>query len=269
MPDPVGPSTRAVHAGRPVPAQGAAFLPPVTVAAPYHLTGPADASPYGYGRYANPTWTALEAALGELEGGPALVFASGMAAIAALLAATVQPREKLVIPSDGYPGIRALDLPGVRIEPVPTRTEELVAACEGARMVVVETPSNPLLEVCDIAAVAEAAHAAGALLAVDNTLATPLGQQPLALGADFSVTAGTKALSGHSDVLFGVVAAREPQLLEAVVTERSRTGAIAGPFEAWLAHRSLATLALRLERSSVNAVAVFEAVRGRADVTGA
>jgi cystathionine gamma-lyase len=267
MPQEPGPSTRAVHAGRPAPVQGAPLNPPVVLAAPYHLSG--DASPLGYGRYANPTWSALEAALGELEGGGALVFASGMAAISAVLATTVRPGGKVVIPADGYGGIRALELPGVEVVAVPTSTSAITGAVAGASLVFVETPSNPLLEVCDIAVVAEAAHAAGALLAVDNTLATPLGQQPLALGADVSVSAGTKALAGHSDLLLGVVATRDPQLLGAVLGERSRTGATAGPFEAWLAHRSLATLALRVERSSVNAAAVFEAVRGRDDVTGA
>src|SRR3954452_21087453 len=137
MPDRPGPSTRAVHAGRPAPEQGAPFLPPLTLAAPYHLIGPADASEYGYGRYSNPTWTALEAALGELDGGPALAFASGMAAIAALLGAIVQPRETLVIPADGYPGIPSLDRRGVRIRAVATDTATIAEACEGARLVVV------------------------------------------------------------------------------------------------------------------------------------
>ena len=264
-----GPSTRAVHAGRPEPRQGFPLGPPVVLAAPYHLSGEADASPYGYGRYANPTWTALETALGELEGGGALVFASGMAAISAVVAACVRPGQAVVIPSDGYAGIRGLRFDGVEVRAVPTSTSSIVEACAGAALVFVETPSNPLLEVCDLAAVAEAAHAAGARLAVDNTLATPLGQQPLALGADLSVSAGTKALAGHSDVLLGVVAARDPDLLAEVLAERSRTGAVLGPFEAWAAHRSLATLGLRLERQSVNAVAVFEAVRAREDVAGA
>jgi cystathionine gamma-lyase len=261
-PDAFGFSTRAVHAGLPPAQDGAPLLPPIVVAAPYHLAGEADASPYNYGRYANPTWTALERALSVLEGGPALVFASGMAAVTAVVT-RLRPGEVLVRPSDGYGGTRALDLPGVEVREVATGTAAIVAACEGAALVWVETPSNPLLQVCDIAAVAEAAHAAGALLAVDNTLATPLGQQPLALGADFSVTAGTKSLSGHSDVLLGVVAARDPALAAEVGERRSRTGSIAGPFEAWLAHRSLATLELRLARQSANAVAVARLAEAR------
>ncbi len=242
---------------------------PITVAAPYHAPGPMEAAPHFYGRFSNPTWTALELALGELEGGQALVFASGMAAVAATLRAALAPGGRLVMPTDGYPGIRAIaEADGLDVRAVPTDTEAIVAACPGAALVWVETPSNPALDVCDIAAVVAAAHAAGALLAVDNSLATPLGQQPLALGADLSVTAGTKALAGHSDVLLGVVAARDPALLDRVLAVRTRTGAVLGPFEAWIARRSLATLDLRLERSSTTALALAQALRGREDVTG-
>ena len=270
MPQPGrGASTRAVHAGRRAPEQGAPLSPPIVLAAPYHLSGAADASPYGYGRYGNPTWTALEDALGELEGGGALAFASGMAALAAVVAVCVRPGDAVVIPSDGYGGLRGFRFDGVEVRAVPTSTAAICDACAGAALVLVESPSNPLLRVCDLAVVAEAALEAGARLAVDNTLATALGQRPLALGADISVSAGTKALSGHSDLLLGIVAARDEALLAELFAERSRTGAVPGPFEAWLAHRSLPTLALRLERQSVNAVAIFEAVRGRSDIAGA
>jgi cystathionine gamma-lyase len=131
----------------------------------------------------------------------------------------------------------------------------------------VETPSNPGLDVCDVAAVAAAARAAGALLAVDNTLATPLGQRPLDLGADVSMAAATKALSGHSDLLLGYLAVRDEGLLDELREWRGQTGAIAGPFEAWLAHRSLATADVRLERQSHNAQAIAERLRERDDVT--
>jgi cystathionine gamma-lyase len=132
----------------------------------------------------------------------------------------------------------------------------------------VETPSNPRLDVCDVAAVAAAAHAAGALMAVDNTLATPLGARPLEQGADFAMLSGTKSLVGHSDVLLGAVSVRDSSLAVELRSWRSHTGAILGPFEAWLAHRSLATLGLRLERSQANARALAEALAGRDDVTG-
>ena len=202
----------------------------------------------------NPTWEALEAALGALEGGETLVFASGMAAIDAVLRAVGGP---VLAPGDGYYNLRAL-VPDARF--VPSSTAAYLDAVEGARLVWVETPSNPRLDVVDIAAVAEAAHAAGALLAVDNTVATPLGQQPLALGADLSVTAGTKGLAGHSDVLYGAVSARTQDGLAAVRTVRDQAGAILGPFEAWVAHRSLATLELRLARASQTAAALAEAL---------
>jgi cystathionine gamma-lyase len=232
--------------------------------APFHLRGDADDA--GYGRYANPTWTALEAALGELEGGHALVFASGMAAVSAIL--LDDPGDCVVIPSDGYPAVRAicherLAPHGVEVREVPTDTDAIVAACDGASLVWVETPSNPRLDVCDLRAAAAAAHAAGARLVVDNTLATALGQPVLDLGADVAVTAGTKALAGHSDILFGVVASRSRLAIAQARAFRTQTGAILGPLEAWLALRSLPTLALRLARASANALAIAQRLQQR------
>lgn len=266
-----GPSTRAVHAGLPLPEPGTPILPPPALAAPYHLPGPADASPYGYARYANPSWTALETAIGELEGGEAVIFGSGMAAVSAVLLPRLRSGSVLVACSDGYPGIRWMATDhlaprGVDVRFVRTDTEEIVAACAGATMVWIETPANPGLEICDVAAVAEAAHAAGAVLVADNSLATPLGMRPLELGADVSVAAGTKALAGHADLLLGYVAARDRAQAEALRVWRGQTGSIAGPFEAWLAHRSLATLALRLDRMSENALAVARLLSERDDV---
>jgi cystathionine gamma-lyase len=240
------------------------------LAAPYHLVGEVDASPYGYGREDNPTWEALEAAIGSLDGGETVTFASGMAAVAAVVM-RLRPGDVLVACIDGYPGIRQLAAErlqpaGVRVRFVPTDTAAVVAAAEGAAMIWVETPSNPRLDVCDVRAVAAAARAAGALLAVDNTVATPLGMQPLDLGADIAMTSGTKLLSGHSDLLLGAVSVRDPELLEDLREWRATTGAIPGPFEAWLAHRSMATLALRMERTSANALALARMLRERDDV---
>jgi cystathionine gamma-lyase len=262
-----------VHAGLPPPAQGEPLLPGPVLAAPYHLRGPVDAAPYGYGRDENPTWSHLERALGELDGGESVVFSSGMAAVSAVVLPRLRPGDVLVAPREAYPGIRkiaASDLEPLEVEVryVPTDTAAIAAAADGATLVWVETPSNPSLDECELAVVAEAARAAGALLAVDNTLATPLGRRPLDHGADFAVVSGTKALSGHSDVLFGVVSVRDGELAEALRAWRSRTGAILGPFEAWLAHRSLTTLGLRLERSQANARALAEALSGRDDVSG-
>jgi cystathionine gamma-lyase len=269
--NPLGPSTRAVHAGLPPAEQGEPLLPGPVFAAPFHLRGAADSAEYGYGRDENPTWTHLERAIGELDGGEAVVFSSGMAAVAAVVL-RLQPGEILVACGDGYPGIRKLaecDLEpaGVEVRLVATDTEAVVAAADGATLVWVETPSNPKLDVVDLDAVAAAARAADAQLAVDNTVATPLGLRPLDHGADFAMVSGTKALSGHGDVLLGAVSVRDAALAEELRAWRSRSGSVLGPFEAWLAHRSLATLGLRLERSQANARALAEALAGREGVT--
>jgi len=231
-----------------------------------------DSARYGYGRDENPTWTHLERAIGELDGGETVVFSSGMAALTAVILPRVRPGQALVAPRHGYPGIRKLaeehlGPSGIEVRLVPTDTDAIVAAADGAALVWVETPSNPRLDVCDLDAVAAAARAAGALFAVDNTVATPLGQQPLAHGADFAMLSGTKSLTGHSDVLLGAVTVRDSALAAELRAWRSHTGAILGPFEAWLAHRSIATLGLRLGRSQANARAVAEALAGRDDVT--
>ena len=266
-----GPSTRAIHAGVPAGAQGEPLLPGPVLAAPYHLRGPKDAADYGYGRDGNPSWTHLERALGALDGGETTVFASGMAALTAVLFTTLRSGDVLVACGDGYPGVRGLAEErlaplGVETRLVPTDTAAIAEAAAGAALVWIETPSNPRLDLVDIAAAADAAHAAGALLAVDNTVCTPLGQQPLAHGADLAMLSGTKSLCGHSDVLLGAVSSTDPARVEALRRWRSQSGAIAGGFEAWLAHRSLATLGLRLARSSSNAAAVAALLRERDDV---
>ncbi|SDY55680.1 cystathionine gamma-lyase [Micromonospora pattaloongensis] len=268
-----GDGTRCVHAGLPEPAPGQPFLPGPVFAAPYHLdpaAGPT-AAPNGYGRPDNPTRRHLEAAIGELEGGGCLAFASGQAAITALLLAVPRPGDTVLLPADGYFPVRAfatsmLETIGVRV--VFTPTAGPYPPLDGVRLVLLETPANPGLDVCDIAELAERAHAAGALLAVDNTTATPLGQRPLELGADLVVASGTKALTGHSDLLLGYLATRSTELLDTARAWRDTTGSVPGAFDAWLAHRSLATLDLRLARQSANAAAVAAALRARPDVTG-
>lgn len=265
------PGTRAVHAGLPEPVRGEPFLPGPVFAGPFHLPGDPEDAEYGYGRYGNPTWTNYEAALAELEGGQAVAFASGMAAVTAVLYA-LGGDGPIVVSQDGYfmtrrAAARLGEAAGVEVRLAPTDTAGAVEATAGARLVIVETPSNPGLDVCDVAAVAEAARTAGALLAVDNTLATPLRQRPLELGADLSLGAGTKALAGHADLMIGHVAAREPDHAEALRAWRRQAGAIPGPFEAWLAHRSLATLDVRLERQEATALALAELLAERDDVT--
>ncbi|HWS38751.1 MAG TPA: cystathionine gamma-lyase [Actinoplanes sp.] len=263
--------TRSVHAGLPTPVVGEPFLPGPVFAAPYHLdpvTGPGE---HGYARTENPTREALESAIGALEGGSTLVFSSGQAAITALLLAVLRPGDTVALPSDGYFTVRAFaegTLRELGVTTVLVPTAGPYPDFTGTRLVLLETPANPGLDVCDLRELSAAAHRAGALVAVDNTAATPLGQNPLALGVDLVVASGTKALTGHSDILLGYVAANDPSLLGPVETWRKQTGAVPGAFDAWLAHRSIATLDLRLARQTANAAAVAELLLSRSDVTG-
>jgi cystathionine gamma-lyase len=266
-----GDGTRAVHAGLPAPRQGAPLLPGPTFASYYHLEGDPAGADYVYGRYGNPTWTLYESALGELEEGIAVAFASGMAAASAVLLPLLRHGDVLVAPADGYPAVRTLATGqlaecGVEVRLVAAADEPPDELLRGAKLVWIETPSNPGLESVDIAALADRAHRAGALVAVDNTLATPLGQLPLALGADFSVSSDSKHLTGHGDLILGHVAVSDPARADALVAWRTQTGAIPGPFEAWLAQRSLATLELRLERQCSTALALAERLLFRPDV---
>jgi len=266
-----GDGTRCVHAGLPVPVPGRPFLPGPVFASTYPLdpeTGPVPGVD-GYGRPDNATRRHLEAAIGDLEGGGCLAFASGMAAVSAALFVLVRPGDTVLLPGDGYYQTRAfaraeLEPRGVRVVPVPTAGP--YPDLTDVRLVLVETPANPGLDVCDIADLAAAAHSAGALLAVDNTTATPLGQRPLDLGADVVVASGTKALAGHSDLLLGYVCATDPALIDKMRAWREMSGGIPSPFDAWLAHRSLATLDLRLARQSANADAVARALQAHTGV---
>ncbi|MEU6121092.1 cystathionine gamma-lyase [Streptomyces sp. NPDC047123] len=201
-----------------------------------------------------------------------LVFASGMAAISAVLFSQLRAGDAVVLPDDGYqvlPLVREqLTAYGIEVRTAPTGGDAQLDVLDGAKLLWIETPSNPGLDVCDVRRLADAAHARGALVAVDNTLATPLGQRPLELGADFSVASGTKMLTGHGDLLLGYVACRDAGAAAAVKRWRKIVGAIPGPMEAWLAHRSLATLHLRADRQNANALALATALRERTDVSG-
>ncbi|AXE27149.1 cystathionine gamma-lyase [Streptomyces globosus] len=275
-PTAAGEGTRAVRAGLPEPVKNEPPLPGPVFAAHFHLPGEVE-GPYTYGRDTNPTWTLLEQAIGELEapgadGAQTVVFASGMAAVSAVLLSQARAGDTVVLPDDGYQALplvrEQLAAYGVRVRTAPTSGDAQLAALDGARLLWIETPSNPGLDVCDVRRLAEAARAGGTLVAVDNTLATPLGQRPLELGADFSVASGTKGLTGHGDVLLGYVVCRDPGLAAGIRRWRKVIGSIPGPMEAWLAHRSLATLQLRTRRQWSNALAVAEALTGRAEVTG-
>src|SRR4051812_45327945 len=263
--------TRVVHAGLPPAADGEPLLPGPAFAAPFHQRGEVEGARWhGYGRDGNPTWALYEAALGELEDAEAVLFASGMAAVSAVVLPALRPGDVLVAPGDGYPGIRSIAddhlVPrGVEVRMVPTSLEAVLAALPGASLVWVETPSNPSLDVLPLRELAGAVHEAGALLAVDNTVATALGQRPLDLGADIVMTSLTKSMTGHHDVLLGAVTVRDPQRAAALRSWRTATGAIPGTFEAWLAHRSLPTLDVRLERTCANALALAEMLAARDD----
>jgi cystathionine gamma-lyase len=263
--------TRVVRGGLPEPEQGAPFLPGPVFAGPFHLQGEVDTSDWSYTRYGNPTFARYEAALSELEGGEVVIFATGMAAATALLLTGLSPGSAVAMDHGCYLGVRRLAEAHLKPRGVDVRLAppaQLEDAVRGAQMLWLESPSNPKLEVYDIAALAVAARAEGAVTVVDNTTAGPLYQKPLDLGADFALTSGTKHLSGHADLMVGYVATRHAERAEALRDWRTKAGSVPGPFEVWLAHRSLPTLALRLERASANALALAEALLRRADVTG-
>ncbi|WP_052336331.1 trans-sulfuration enzyme family protein [Nocardioides alkalitolerans] len=248
------PATRAVHAGRPARDPDAPLNTPLTMAATYVGGGDLE-----YGRYGNPTWTAFEDALGSLEGGRALAFSSGLGAVATVLD-LVANDAVVVAPRHAYQGtlgqLGDLQLRGrvqSRLVDIAD-TDAVVAACDDAAIVWIESPTNPALEVADIPAIVAAAHEAGAYVVVDNTFATPLLQQPLDQGADIVLHSATKFIAGHSDALLGAVVTRDPQLYDVLKGRRDLLGAIPGTLEAWLALRGLRTLHLRVERSQANAV---------------
>lgn len=216
-----------------------------------------------YGRFHNATWAAWEDALSVLEGGPAVAFASGMAATAAVFGVTLSPGDVVVLPAESYYTTRLvasgwLEKIGVKTRLAPTRGNGQSRAIAGATLLLIETPTNPTLDVCDIGMLADLAHRGGTLVAVDNTTATAYLQEPLMLGADYVICSDTKALTGHSDLVLGHVAARSPAHVTALRTWRTQQGAIPGPMEVWLAHRSLATLPLRLSRQCASAQAIAD-----------
>lgn len=232
---------------------------PILASSTFLLPGDPDGSHF-YGRNGNPTVESVEAEIGLLEAAEAVLFPSGMAAVAAVFHTLLKPGDTALVHSDGYYNVRALldehfAPRGIRVRTCPT-AEMAAAELDGCRLVLIETPSNPGLDVCDIAAVADRAKAAGALLVADNTTATPLCQQPLDLGADMVLMADTKAMAGHSDVLCGHVASRDSALMNQVRSYRRLGGAIVSPFDAYLLHRGLETLELRVSRANQNALAL-------------
>lgn len=257
--------TLAVHAGRRHDDPSGAVMPPIQLSTTFERG--ADGSyptQYVYTRSENPNRIALEECLASLEGGEAAAaFASGMAAIAAILQA-LGPGDHVLLPDDLYHGTRryvseVLGPWGLASDFIDMSDAANVAAARrpNTRLVWVETPSNPLLKIADIAAIAEIAHAGGALVAVDNTWATPIGQQPLALGADLVMHATTKYLGGHSDILGGaVISRRKDEFFERLSTIQKIGGAVPAPFDCWLLLRSIRTLPYRVRAHTANAGAV-------------
>ena len=260
-----GDSTRSVKAVGSEAIPGAPVTPPPVPASTYHLS-PDEAEPLdSYGRSSNPTWRQLESALAELEGAAAaLTFGSGMAAITSVLRVLAKPRSKLVVPADGYYQVRRyaaeyLAPQGVTV--IEANSSDICDAAVDADVVLAETPVNPSLDVVDLHHLAMTCRGRGAVLVVDNTTATPLGQQPLSLGADLVVASATKALSGHSDLVAGYVAGSHAELMVAVERDRLLAGPILGAFEAWLVLRSLGSAGLRYERQCHNAQALAVMLR--------
>ena len=258
-PSVLGFSTRAIHAGQGAdPATGATVVP-IYATSTYTQEAPGRHKGYEYSRSGNPTRTALETCLAALENGErGLAFASGLAATTAVLS-TLKPGDEVVAAADLYGGTyrlleRVFRPWGLIAQYVEEGTPASFARAltPRTRLVWIETPTNPLLQMVDIAAIAELAHRGGALLAVDNTFASPYLQQPIRLGADLVIHSTTKYLGGHSDVVGGaVIGSRE--LLQPIAFYQNAAGGVAGPFDAWLTLRGIKTLAVRMERHSANA----------------
>ena len=246
--------TKVVAVVRPVKKPDGGLNPPIALNSTFHTGGP-----IGYARSGNETWSALEDAISSLEGGKTLIFSSGMAAIGAIL--SILPSKAIIVAAkNGYQGttnilknlhesekliVRFVD---------PTNTKEILAAIPGSQIIHLESPVNPLLDVIDLPQVIKFAKESGAGVSIDNTFATPMNQNPLTMGADISMHSVTKYLSGHSDVLLGSLSTNDPALYSRLEQARKYGGAIAGPFEAWLALRGIRTFAVRMQRSQENAL---------------
>lgn len=265
-------ATRAIHAGQEPDPRTGAIIPPIYQASTHVQDGIGGfREGYEYNRAGNPTRSSLETQLAALEGGvSALSFASGLAAEDALLRGILKPGDHVVLGNDVYGGTYRLLTRVLAPWGIETTTVELgdldevrAAIRPETKIVWLETPSNPLLKIVDIAVVAEVAHAAGAIVVVDNTFASPALQQPLALGADLVVHSTTKYLGGHSDVLGGAVVFGDETHYEAIKFQQFAVGAVSAPLDAWLTTRGIKTLAVRVRQHSENAHAIAEWAEGR------
>jgi len=261
------PETSAITAGRPEVAPDASLNPPLVFSSTYHAGGPV-----GYGRYGNESWSALEAAISELEGGQTLSFSSGMAAISAVF--SILPIGAPVVASNqGYSGTMSLlnqhQATGrleVRFVDI-TNTAEVVTAIKGAALLWLESPTNPCLDVADLPALIAAAKKQNIGVGVDNTFATPMVQTPLAMGADIVMHSVTKFLAGHSDVVLGSLSISDPALFKRLEESRRLNGSIPGPFEAWLALRGIRTFPVRFRAAETNAKTLVTRLEKHVKVT--
>lgn len=264
-------ATRAIHAGQEFDPTTGAVIPPLYLTSTFVQRAVGDLrNGYEYARGTNPTRDGLQTQLAALEGGThALSFASGLAAEDVLLRAVLKPGDHVVMGNDVYGGThrlvrRVFEPWGVQLAVADLSDLDKARAAleQPTRILWIETPSNPLMKISDIAALAELGHAAGALVVVDNTFATPYLQQPLALGADAVVHSTTKYLGGHSDVLGGALVTNDDELAEKAGFLQFAAGAVSGPMDAWLTTRGIKTLELRMQRHSANALAIARAVQG-------
>ena len=263
----IHPETSAISAGRPEAAPDASLNPPIVFSSTYHAGGPV-----GYGRYGNESWSALETAISELEGGQTLSFSSGMAAISAVF--SILPIGAPVVASNqGYSGTMGLlnqhHASGrleVRFVDI-TNTQEVIAAMKGAALLWLESPTNPCLDLADLVALIAAAKKLTIGVGVDNTFATPLVQQPLSLGADIVMHSVTKFLAGHSDVVLGSLSTNDSALFKRLDEARRFNGSIPGPFEAWLALRGIRTFPVRFRAAESNAKQLVTRLQEHAKIT--
>ena len=261
------PETSAITAGRPEAAPDASLNPPLIFSSTYHAGGPV-----GYGRYGNESWSALEAAISELEGGQTLSFSSGMAAISAVF--SILPIGAPVVASNqGYSGTMGLlnqhHASGrleVRFVDI-TNTDEVIGAMKGAALVWLESPTNPCLDLADLPQLIAAAKKLTVGVGVDNTFATPLVQQPLSMGADIVMHSVTKFLAGHSDVVLGSLSTSDSALFKRLDEARRFNGSIPGPFEAWLALRGIRTFPIRFRAAEKNAQQLLARLEAHPKIT--
>jgi cystathionine gamma-lyase len=268
--EPFHPISRLLHFRSKGLAKGAPLALPIALSSTFQQPGEPDGT-HHYGRSGNPTVEEVEAELGLLENASCLLFSSGMAAIAAVLYTHLRPGDRVVCHADGYYQVRALlethFAPlGIRIDYVPT-TYIAQTDFSSARLVLLETPSNPGLDVCDVREVRRNAPA-GTIIVADNTLATPMAQRPLDLGADIAVMANTKSMGGHSDILAGQISTRSPDMASAIQKWRKSAGPIISPMDAYLLHRGIQTLELRTQRANANALSLARLLSGQRGISG-